>query len=281
MYQVCKITEYCFSKRLRVTGIILFSMLAGVVAGLLAGLFGIGGGLVLVPMLVMLFKDAGFALEKIMIMAIATSLATVVITSAASIWAHHRLKTMIWRKVFILAPGIMLGAGGGALCADAIQPELLRYLFSIFLLYVGAQMAFQLTPDITKLRESRVLDIPVSIVIGTVSSFLGIGGGTLTVPYLIGNRYAIRNAVAISSACGFPIAVTATVTYAVLGWEGSANLPEGSLGYVYLPAFFGIITCSILTAPIGAKLAQKLPAKALKRYFSLIVFFVAGKLLWL
>lgn len=261
--------------------VVLLSMTAGGIAGLLAGLFGIGGGLVLVPMLVMLFKNAGFAPEKIMIMAIATSLATVVITSASSVWAHHRLKVVVWRKVFALAPGITLGAAAGALFADTIQPDLLRYLFVIFLLYVGVQMAFQLTPDITKLRESKLLDVIVSILIGTVSSFLGIGGGTLTVPYLLSNRYTIVTAVAISSACGFPIAVTATVTYAVLGAKTAENIPEWSLGYIYLPAFFGIIICSILTAPVGAKLAYKLPAQKLKRYFSLVILLVAGKLLWL
>ncbi|MGR9053424.1 MAG: sulfite exporter TauE/SafE family protein, partial [Gammaproteobacteria bacterium] len=218
------------------------SLLAGALAGLLAGLFGIGGGVVLVPILALLFAAHGFPSENIMIMAVATSLATIVITSSASILAHHRLGSLVWRKVFRLAPGIMLGSALGAAAADSISADVLRHIFAAYLCWVGVQMALQIAPAEGSKRSAN-LDWPVAIGIGILSALLGIGGGTLTVPYLVKCRYPMRNAVAISSACGLPIAVAGTVSYALLG-RAQVGLPEGSLGYVYLPAFVGIIMFS-------------------------------------
>ncbi|MGR9045648.1 MAG: sulfite exporter TauE/SafE family protein [Gammaproteobacteria bacterium] len=259
--------------------VFMFSLLAGALGGLLAGLFGIGGGLVLVPMLALLFGAQNFPADLVMIMAVATSLATIVITSVFSIIAHHRLGAVVWRQVYHLAPGIVVGAVIGAMIADFISGEWLRYIFVAFLFYVGAQLAFQITPGMGELRRSLGLDVIVACIIGILSALLGIGGGTLTVPYLVSCRYPIRNAVAISSACGFPIAVAGTLSYAALGSNQSA-LPDGSLGYVYMPAFIGIVLCSSVTAPWGAQLAHSLPGRQLKRYFSVLIFVMAFKLIW-
>lgn len=259
--------------------IFLLSLIAGAGAGLLAGLFGIGGGLVLVPILVFLFTAQNFPAEAVMIMAVATSLATIVVTSATSVIAHHRLGAVVWRKVLLLAPGVMIGGGLGAALADFIPADVLRYVFVLFLCCVGVQMAFDLKVGAGTLRSSAGLDFAVATAIGVVSALLGIGGGTVMVPYLVASRYPIRNAVAIASACGVPIAVVGTLSYAWLGGSQS-GLPDGSLGYVYLPAFTGIVLCSVLTAPLGARLAQRLPAKRLKRYFSLLLLLVAVKLIW-
>lgn len=259
--------------------VFLLSLLAGALAGLLAGLFGIGGGLVLVPLLALLFAEQKFPSEISMIMAVATSLATIVITSTSSIIAHHRLGSVLWSKVFRLAPGIMLGASLGATVADFVSAEALRYFFAGFLAYVGLQMALQIRLDAPAMTQSPGQDFWVGSGIGMLSALLGIGGGTLTVPYLVGGRYPIRNAVAVASACGFPIALSGTVSYALLGW-GQAGLPEWSLGYIYMPAFIGIVMCSVVTAPLGAKLAHILPAQQLKRYFSVLVFLMAVKLIW-
>lgn len=259
--------------------VFLLSLLAGALGGFLAGLFGIGGGLVLVPMLAFVFSIQKFPAETVMVMAVATSLATIVLTSISSIIAHHRLGAVLWDKAFRLAPGIMLGSAVGAMIAHFISGDMLRYIFAAFLFYVGVQMALQITPAVGKLRQSLGLDWAVATVIGMVSALLGIGGGTLTVPYLVGCQYPIRNAVAISCVCGLPIALAGTLSYAVLGWN-QAGLPEGSLGYVYMPAFVGIVLCSIVTAPLGAKLVHILPAQQLKRYFSILVFVVAIRLMW-
>jgi uncharacterized membrane protein YfcA len=259
--------------------IFLVSILLGMVTGLLAGLFGIGGGLVIVPVLVILFTAQGFPAELIMLMAVATSLASIILTAIASISAHHRLGSVVWVKVFSLSPGIIIGAAVGAVIAKHINADTLRIILVVFLLYVAIQMAFQIKPKSDQIKQSRISDFLVANAIGLLSSIVGIGGGTLTVPYLVKGQMLMRNAVAVSSACGLPIAIAGTVSYAILGWN-TLDLPEWSLGYVYLPVFVGTGLSSIATAPIGARLAHKLPAAKLKRYFSLLLFVMAAKLMW-
>jgi uncharacterized protein len=255
------------------------SILLGVFSGLLVGLFGIGGGLVIVPVLVFLFSAQGFPAELVMLMSVATSLATIILTSISSVLAHHRLGSVVWPKVFRLSPGIMLGAAAGAVIAKHISADSLRLVLVVFIVYVAIQMALQVKPKPGAVKQSRALDFTAGGIIGILSSIVGIGGGTLTVPYLVHGQMLMRNAVAVASACGLPIALAGTVSYALLGWNVS-HLPEWSLGYVYLPAFLGIGFSSIFTAPIGAKLAHKLPAQKLKRYFSLLLFVMAAKLMW-
>lgn len=256
----------------------LFSMLLGAIAGLLAGLFGLGGGVVIVPALVWLFSSYHFPAERIMILAIATSLATIIPTSISSIIMHQKLGNILWDKVFRLIPGILIGAGIGAFIADTIDAELLRRFFIAYLIYVGFRMALQKNTNSQLKKPKNWLDYIAGNGIGILSSLLGIGGGTLTVPYLVSRQIAMKNAVAVSSTCGLSIAISGTLVYTFLGWN-QPFLPEWSLGYVYLPALCGIISCSILTAPIGAKLASKLPAKQLKRYFSIVIFLIAFKML--
>lgn len=259
--------------------IFLASILLGAVAGLMAGLFGIGGGLVIVPVLAVLFAAQGFPSELVMIMSVATSLATIILTSISSVLAHHRLNSVLWNKVLTMGPGIMVGSAVGAVVADHIAGDALRVIFIIYLLCVGVQMALQLKPKPGQQPPSKQLDLGVAGIIGLLSSLLGIGGGTLIVPFLVHFQTPMRNAVAIASACGLPIAVVGTIGYALLG-KDALQLPEWSLGYIYVPSFLGIVLTSIYTAPVGAKLAHKLPAEELKRYFSLLLFVMAAKLIW-
>jgi uncharacterized membrane protein YfcA len=255
-------------------------MMLGAVAGLFAGLFGIGGGLIMVPVLAMLFAEQGFAADNVMIMSVATSLATIILTSIASVIAHHRLGAVIWPKVFRLVPGIMAGSVLGAVIADRISGEILRYLFIVYLLYAALQLALQRKPNAGRRSSPPLLDFCAALVIGGLSAIIGIGGGTLTVPYLVHFQTPIRNAVAVSSACGLPIALAGTVSYVLLGWQAPL-LPDWSLGYIYLPSFAGIVLTSVLTAPIGAKLAGLIPAQKLKRYFALLLLIIAAKMIWL
>lgn len=259
--------------------IFLASILLGTVAGLMAGLFGIGGGLIIVPVLAMLFAAQGFPAELVMIMSVATSLATIIFTSISSVLAHHRLNSVLWDKVLALGPGIMVGAAIGAVVADHLSGGVLRFLFIIYLIGVGVQMALQLKPKPGQQQPSKTLDLGAAGLIGLLSSLLGIGGGSLTVPYLVHFQTPMRNAVAVASACGLPIAVVGTIGYALLGHD-ALQLPDWSLGYIYMPSFLGIVLTSMYTAPIGAKLAHKLPAEKLKRYFSLLLFVMAAKLIW-
>lgn len=259
--------------------IFLGYLLVGSVAGTLSGLFGIGGGIVLVPVLSWLFSLQDFPNQHVMIMAVATSLATIVFTSISSARAHHRQGAVLWKIVWKLTPGLMLGSIVGSLLADLMPANLLKTIFALFLIAVTIQMWTQSNPPIDVVDQHQHPFFAAGGVIGLLSAILGIGGGTLTVPFLMKCRYSIRNAVAVSSACGFPIASLGALTYIYLGWV-KQHLPDNSLGYVYLPALIGVVAASFLFAPIGAKLTHKLPTQQLKRYFALFICMVGLKMLW-
>lgn len=259
--------------------IFLASLILGLIAGLLAGLLGIGGGLIIVPVLALLFKSQGFAAHQILLMAVATSLATIILTAIASVLAHHRFGAVLWHIVWRLSPMIIIGAVIGAVVAKQLPAEVLRHILILFLLYVGTIMALQIKPKTRSINTSKLMDYSVALSIGLLSSIVGIGGGTLTVPYLIHRQVSMHHAIAVASACGLPIAIAGTISYALLGWN-APDLPEWSLGYISLPAFCGITLSSIITAPLGAKLAYRLAAAQLKRYFSILLFIMAAKLAW-
>lgn len=260
---------------------VVFICLAfGCFSGVLAGLFGIGGGIVLVPFFMVLLEWQGVASDLVMLMAVATSLATIIVTSLAATFTQHSLGAVIWPYVFNLSIGILLGVLLGTFVADALLSDNLRLIFGLYLLFVAVQMAMQYKPVLENKRMSALRLKMSGIWIGFFSALLGIGGGSLTVPLLAKHDTPMRNAVAVSSACGLPIALAGTISYAFLGWD-KTGLLEGCIGYVYLPAFAGIVVSSILSAPLGAKLANKLPAQQLKRYFSVLLFIVAAKLLWI
>ena len=258
--------------------LVLLSSLLGAIAGFLAGLFGLGGGVVIVPALMWLFSIHQFPTEQLMIMAVATSLATIIPTSISSIISHHRLGTILWSSVTRLIPTIILGAAVGALFAGMIPMELLQWLFIGYLCFATWRMIQPVNIKPVTIRQNNTLDYWAGSVTGFLSALLGIGGGTLTVPYLISRGIEMKNAVAISSVCGLPIALSGTVIYAFSGHE--KQLPEWSLGYIYLPALLGIMSCSILTAPIGAKLANKLPSNQLKHYFSIVIILIIVKMVF-
>lgn len=261
------------------TEIFLASLLLGIVAGVSAGLFGIGGGALIVPVLSWLLAARQFNPEQIMLVAVATSLATALFTSAASVHTHHKLGNIDWRRAFRLSPSLLAGAVGGAVLAGYISAELLRWFFIAYLLYTSVQMAVPKLAAVAAHGGRQYLDYPMGLLIGVLSAILGIGGGTMTVPYLAGGGLPMKNAVATSSTCALPIALSAAASYVVLGWH-AYNLPAGSLGYIYLPAFAGIVTTSIFTAPLGAKLAHRLPARRLKRYFAVVLLLIAIKMAW-
>jgi hypothetical protein len=242
-------------------------------------MFGIGGGVLVVPFLNWLFKTCQFESDRIMLMAVATALASALFASAASVRTHFQLGNIVWHRTFRLTPGLLLGATFGASLAEYLSAGLLRDLFIAYLLYTSLQMALPKNSLTIASKTSMQFDYPVGLLVGSLSAILGIGGGSMNVPYLAHTGMPMKNAVATSSACALPIAFSAAASYILLGWHDAA-LPEGSLGYVYLPAFAGIVGTSIFTAPLGARLAHRLPAQRLKRYFALVLLLIAAKMIW-
>ncbi len=261
------------------TEIILY-LFTGAVAGLSAGLLGIGGGLIIVPILFFIFSNQPVPPEHVMHMALATSLATIIVTSISSTWAHHKRGAVLWPVVFNLSPGIIIGAWLGALFASTLASNILRPVFGVFELLVAIHLLVNYKPDKHTTSISRTKSITGGAVIGSISSIVGIGGGTLTVPFLLWHNISIRNAVASSAACGFPIAVAGTIAYIISGWNAT-GLSSYNLGYVSLPAFALIIITSIVTAPAGAGLAHKLPEKTLRIFFALFLLALSFKMLLL
>jgi uncharacterized membrane protein YfcA len=260
--------------------VLIICMLAiGAVAGLLSGLFGIGGGIVLVPFMIWLFNSNDFPANSIVHMAIATSLATIIPTSISSVLAHQRIGTLQWSAVLLIAPYMFFGALLGSMLAGQLSGELLKSVFAGYLIIVAIRLWLQNTSSKPQINPNQLVMASAGTCIGGLSSLLGIGGGTLSVPFLTFYGYPMRNAVAISAACGVPIAIAGSLGYAFLVKNNTA-LPAYSLGFIYLPAFLAVIVTSVCFAPIGAHLAKRLPVKPFKRLFAVIVFAVGVKMLW-
>ena len=257
---------------------LLLYLTLGAFAGVMAGLLGVGGGLIIVPVLAWIFHGQQINEAMIMHLAIGTSLATIVVTSISSVRAHHRRGAILWPVVWQLTPGIVIGAWLGAAVADALPSAALQKIFAAFVLAVAAQMAFGAKPAPHRGLPGMTGMLATGGVIGGVSAIVGIGGGSLTVPFLIGCNAAMRQAVATSAACGLPIALAGSIGFIVTGLN-AAGLPAWSLGYVYGPALVGIAAASMLSAPLGAKLAHTLPTEILKRVFAVFLTLVGIKML--
>lgn len=260
------------------TAIMLLYGGLGAVAGILAGLLGVGGGIVIVPMLIFAFGWQGIAPEHLMHLALGTSMASIAFTSISSSLSHHRRGFVDWAIVKQITLGIVIGTYGGSQVASFLPASFLKGFFVVFLLYVASQMLLDKKPQPTRRLPGTVGMCLVGGVIGAVSSLVGIGGGTLSVPFMVWHNVPMLRAVGTSAAIGFPIAVAGGCGYIVSGY-GLEGLPPYSLGFVYLPALFGIMVVSMLTAPLGVRLAHALPVKNLKRVFACLLLLVAFRML--
>lgn len=257
---------------------ILLFLLTGALTGILSGLLGIGGGLVIVPILLLLLDHNHFPPEHLMHVALGTSLATIIFTSLASARAHHGHGNVDWRIVASLAPGIVAGTLAGAWLAAHLHTDSLKIVFVLFVFYIGTQLLLDFKPAPSRTLPGSAATFLTGGGIGIMSSLVGIGGGTMTVPFLVWCNHPMRRAVGTSAAVGFPIALAGTVGYAINGMD-VAGLPPYSLGFVYLPAVAGIVASSMFTAPLGAKLAQVLPVPLLKKFFALLLYGLGIKML--
>ncbi len=248
-------------------------LLLGAAAGVLAGLFGVGGGLIIVPVLVFSFSAQGFAPEVLTHLAVGTSLATIVFTSINSIREHQRRGAVQWQLFRWLTPGILGGAAIGGVTAALIQGPTLQKIIGVFAIFMAIQLALNLTPKAVRPQPKRPELIVAGGIIGWASAIFGIGGGSITVPFLVWRSVVIQKAVATSAACGLPIALAGAVVFMVTGWH-HPQLPEWSLGFVYLPALVGIALTSMFFARFGARLAHRLSPILLKRLFALLLTIV-------
>ncbi|KGB82663.1 membrane protein [Rhodovulum sp. NI22] len=254
-------------------------MAASVLAGIMAGLLGVGGGIVLVPVLFWLLSLTDFPPEIAMHMAVATSLATIIFTSISSARAHHRRGAVDVSLLKLWAPGIILGALSGGLAAKYIEAGGLKLVFGGIALLVSINMATPKTLVIGKaLPESRLINGAISYVAGLISALMGIGGGTLSVPLLTGFSVDIRRAVGTASAFGFMIAVPAVIGFVISGL-GVPGRPPFSLGYVNLLAAAIILPFTVGFAPVGAALAHRVDTIWIKRAFAVILGITAIRML--
>ena len=252
--------------------------LLGIAAGVLAGLLGIGGGLVLVAALAWLLPLHGVPQDAAMHAALATSMASIVFTASSSARAHHKRGSVLWPTVKWMVPGVLLGGWLGSLFAIALDGDVLKWCVAIYCWLTGAQMALGKTRAVAG-DDPVPADWPVSVAgtgIGAVSAVVGIGGGSMTVPYLVWRGVQPVRAVGTSSACGVFIGLSSAAGYALNAPDGA--LPAHAIGYIYLPAAIGVAAASVLAAPLGTRLAHTLSGPALKRIFAAFLVVVGTSL---
>jgi uncharacterized protein len=259
-------------------------LILGLCTGFLAGLLGIGGGMLMVPFVTFILTSKGFPTEHIVKMAVATSLATICFTSLSSVWAHHKRGAVLWPVALTLAPGILVGSALGAQLAVALPGKALSVLFAVFVAFSATQMFLNRKPKPSRVLPGQLGMFSVGGLIGVLASIVGAGGAFVSVPFMTWSNVKIHNAVATSAALGFPIAFAGTLGYIWAGWNlppmqstlaGSAVL-AGNLGYLYLPGLIIISIASMCTAPLGAKTAHKIDIAPLKKVFASVLYVLAA-----
>ena len=249
--------------------------LMGTIAGFLAGLLGIGGGLIMVSFMALILEAKGFPAEYVVKMAVATSLATICFTSLSSVRAHHKHGAVLWPVARLLAPGIVLGSLLGAQIAAALPTRILSLVFALFVAYSATQLFIDRKPKPSRTLPGASGMLGMGGLIGLLSSLVGAGGAFVSVPFMTWCNVNIHQAVATSAALGFPIALAGTLGYIWAGRDLS-DMPPGTLGYLYLPGLLVIATLSMSTAPLGARTAHRMDIRPLKRAFAVVLYLLAG-----
>jgi len=258
---------------------ILAYVFLGAVTGLVAGLFGIGGGGIMVPALTLLFIGQGFDAQHLVHLALGTSLAAIVPTAFAGVRTHHQHNAILWPVVARLVPGVLVGTFAATFLAAHLSPLFLAVFFSVFMFLIAAQMLLNRTPPASSHLPGAVGLSFVGTIIGAISALVAIGGGTMTVPFLTWCKVRLPAAIATSAAVGLPIALTGALGFALNG-AGQAGLPPHSIGYVYWPAVLGMAAASWFTAPVGARLTHRLPVPLLKRFFAALLVLLSLQMMW-
>lgn len=257
---------------------ILFLLFVGACTGLLAGMLGIGGGMVMVPFMTLYLDYKGFAADAVIKVAIATSLASILFTSVSNVRAQHRRGAVRWDLVRAMSPGIVVGSLIGSHFASSLPAGWLALVFSVFIAVMSTRMLRQNKPAAEgALPGGSGLTVAGGL-IGGASALVGAGGAFITTPFLVKRNIPIHAAVGTSAACGFPVALAGTAGYVLAGW--SEPLPASTLGYVYLPGLLIVSAASMFTAPIGVRIAHATSGGGLKRFFSLMLYALSVYMLW-
>ncbi|MER1968431.1 sulfite exporter TauE/SafE family protein [Castellaniella sp. GW247-6E4] len=260
--------------------LVVLLLILGAATGFAAGLLGIGGGMILVPLLTIIFSHEGFPPAHIVHMAIATSLSIIFFTSMSSVYAHHKRGAILWPVALLLIPGVIIGSWIGPIIAAGLNTRYLAGLFGVFVIFSALKMLKKKKPG------SQVGNLPgaagmtaAGLGIGTLSGLVGAGGGFITVPFLGWRGVRIHNAVATSAVMGFPIALSGTLSNIHQGW-GIQSLPAGSLGFIFLPAMACVALTSVLSAPYGARMAHTMNVNQLRTTFAYLLLVLAGYMFW-
>lgn len=248
---------------------LIIYLLIGAIAGFAAGLFGVGGGLIIVPILYIVFTQMNYDPNVIMHIAVGTSLATIIVTSISSVTAHHKKGAVLWSVFRNLAPGLVVGSFLGAGIADLMSGQHLQLVIGVFAVWMAYKMfkGAHAVVDPNRHLPSAALQLAAGGGIGVASAIFGIGGGSLTVPYLNRHGVVMQKAVATSAACGLPIAVAGALGFMWFGAKEQIDVPN-TIGYVHIYAFFGISVMSFITAKFGARVAHRLSPAMLKKCFA-------------
>jgi uncharacterized membrane protein YfcA len=257
---------------------VLSFLLLGTFVGIMAGLLGIGGGGIIVPILTTIFLAQGLPVEKVVHLALGTSMASMIFTSLSSMRAHNSNDAVIWKIVKGISVGVLLGTFFATFVASKIDSIYLAMFFSIFMAYVSIQMFLNKKPQPDKNISGNKEIFFVGTGIGAISAFVSIGGGSLTVPYLVWRNINIKKAVGTSAAIGLPISIAGTLGYLINGWSNT-SVENYTFGFIYLPAVILISITSFFSAPYGVKLAHYLPVSVLKKIFSLLLITLSIKML--
>ncbi|MBI5277131.1 MAG: sulfite exporter TauE/SafE family protein [Burkholderiales bacterium] len=260
--------------------VLVLELLAiGTVTGFLAGLLGIGGGMIMVPFVTFILTAKGYPADYTVKMAVATSLATICFTSASSVLAHHRRGAVLWPVARVLAPGILAGSLLGAQVAVALPGKMLGILFAVFVAFSATRMLMDRPPKPHRTLPGPLPMFGMGALIGGLSALVGAGGAFISVPFMTWCNVKIHDAVGTSAALGFPIAFAGTLGY-ILAGQGLPQMPPGSLGYLYLPGLAFIAAASMLMAPVGARTAHRMDIRPLRRLFAIVLYMLAAYFLF-
>ncbi len=257
---------------------IVIFLLLGAVVGFFAGLLGVGGGGIMVPVLTSYFLYKNVPIESVVHLALGTSMASIIMTSASSLYAHQKHQGVVWQVVKAMAPGVLIGTFAATYFVTLVSARYLAIFFAIFMTYVSIQMFLNSQPKASRTIPGKIGLLAAGGGIGAISAVVAIGGGSLTVPFLAWHNISLKKAIGTSAAVGFPIAIAGTLGYLINGW-GSDYQQTYLFGFIYLPAVILISLVSYFTAPMGARLAHKLPIPVLKKVFAVFLLVLGVKML--